>query len=64
MPMSPLTIPQWSMITALVMTVSGASALVGCACPSRPGSLAAAEDDLFAVGGEIVLDLDDQLRVG
>ena len=40
MPMSPLTIPQWSMITALVMTRSQCSGLIGSSsghwsCPSR-----------------------------
>ena len=40
MPMSPLTIPQWSMITALVMTRSQCGGLIGSSsghwsCPSR-----------------------------
>ncbi len=63
---SALTIPQWSRMTALVMTVSAA--------PSAPGRLplphavadhlAAAELHLLAIGGEILLDLDEKLGVG
>ena len=58
--------PQWSRITALVMTVSTApSARVAWLwpMPSR-NHLAAAEFDLLAVNRAVALDLDDELGVG
>ena len=67
MPMSAFTMPQWSMITALVMTVSSvASARVAradCPMPSRitlpPPNFASSPG-----GGEVALDADEQLGVG
>ena len=54
------------MMTALVMTVSTAPrARVDLALPHAVADhLAAAELHLLAVGGEILLDLDEQLGVG
>ena len=65
-PTSAFTIPQWSRMTALVMTVSTAPrALRRLRLPHAVADhLAAAELHLFAVGGEVLLDLDDELRVG
>jgi hypothetical protein len=65
-PTSALTMPQWSTISALVMTVSTAP------CGARhlalahavADHLAAAELHLLAIGGEILLDLDDELGIG
>ena len=68
MPMSPLTIPQWSMITALVMTRSQCFGLIGSSERALvlpvPDRLAAAEDRLLAVVAVVLFDLDDQLGVG
>ena len=66
MPTSAFTIPQWSRMTALVMTVSTAPrARVVCALPHAVADhLAAAELHLLAIGGEILLDLDEELGVG
>ncbi len=65
-PISALTIPQWSRISALVMTVS--------AVPLGPrrlrlahavaNGLAAAELHLLAIDGEVALHLDDQRGIG
>ena len=65
-PTSALTIPQWSRMTALVMTVSTAPrASRGLRLPHAVADhLAAAELHLLAVGGEILLDLDHELGVG
>ena len=64
MPISALTIPQWSRINALVMTVSSASS------SSRAGlahaianDFAAAEFHFFAVDGEVFFDFDNELGV-
>ena len=69
MPMSALTMPQWSMISALVMTRSSApcSALAhggGTLAHAVANHFAAAEGDLVAVDGEIFLDFDDQFGIG
>ena len=66
--MSPLTMPQWSMITALVMTRSQCSGLIASsnghwARPSRI-DLPPPKIDFLAVDGVVLLDLDDQLGVG
>ena len=65
-PTSALTMPQWSRISALVMTVSTAPCAVGdLALPHAVADhLAAAEFHLLAVNGEILLDLDDEVGVG
>ena len=68
MPMSPFTIPQWSMMIALVMTRSQCVGFIG----SWSGALvlpvadrlAAAEDRLLAVVAVVFLDLDDEFGVG
>ena len=66
MPMSALTMPQWSRISALVMTVSTAPSARGRLrlAHAVADHLAAAELDLLAVDGAVVLDLDEQLGVG
>ena len=66
MPTSALTMPQWSRISALVMTVSTAPGAIGdCALAHAVADhLAAAELHLLAVDGEVLLDLDDQIGVG
>ena len=65
MPMSALTMPQWSTISALVMTVSTTSACAALALAHAVADdLAAAELHLLAVDGAVALDLDDQLGVG
>ena len=66
MPMSALTMPQWSRMTALVMTVSTAPSArrrLGLA-HAVADHLAAAELDLLAVDRAVALDLDDELGVG
>ena len=65
MPTSARTMPQWSRITALVMTVSSApSARGGQRLVHRLADrLAAAEDRLLAAEGEVLLDLDPQVGV-
>jgi hypothetical protein len=65
-PISAFTMPQWSRISALVMTVSTApSALRTLALAHAVADdLAAAELHLLAVDGEILLDLDDEIGVG
>jgi hypothetical protein len=63
--MSALTMPQWSTISALVITVSATSAGQLLALPHAVADhLAAAELHLLAVDREVVLDLDPQLGVG
>ena len=66
MPTSAFTMPQWSTISALVMTVSAAPCLlVTCDLAHAVADhLAAAEFHLLAVGGEILLHLDDEIGVG
>ena len=65
MPMSALTMPQWSTISALVMTVSATCARHALALPHAVADhLAAAELHFLAVDGEVLLDLDPQLGVG
>ena len=65
MPMSALTMPQWSTISALVMTVSATSAAHALALAHAVADhLAAAELHFLAVDGEVLLDLDQQLGVG
>ena len=66
MPMSALTMPQWSTISALVMTVSTAPCAVGdCALAHAVADhLAAAELHFLAVDGEVLLHLDRQIGVG
>ena len=57
--------PQWSRMSALVITVSatlGAAALA--LAHAVADHLAAAELHLLAVDGEVALDLDDQVGVG
>ena len=63
---SALTMPQWSMISALVMTVSTApSRLRGLRLAHAVADhLAAAELHFLAVDGEVALDLDEQVGVG
>ncbi len=65
-PISALTIPQWSRISALVMTVSAVPlARVGLRLPHAVANgLAAAELHLLAIDGEVALHLDDELGVG
>ena len=68
-PMSALTMPQWSMTSALVMTVSATSRRDALALAHAVADrLAAAELHLLAVAAGaqrvVVLDLDDQLGVG
>ncbi len=67
--MSALTMPQWSMTSALVMTVSAVSRRDALALAHAVADrLAAAELHLFAVAAGaqrvVVLDLDDQAGVG
>ncbi len=66
MPTSALTMPQWSRMSALVMTVSTAPCLlVICDLPHAVADdFAAAEFHFFAVGGEILFNFDDQIGVG
>ena len=65
MPMSALTMPQWSTMSALVMTVSATLADDALALPHAVADhLAAAELHFLAVDGEVLLDLDPQLGVG
>ena len=65
MPMSALTMPQWSTISALVMTVSATSGVRALALPHAVANhLAAAELHFLAVDGEVLLDFDRQLGVG
>ena len=65
-PTSALTMPVWSMISALVMTVSTApSARAGLGLAHAVADhLAAAELHLLAVDGEVLLHLDDEVGVG
>ncbi len=66
MPTSALTMPQWSRISALVMTRSSApSARVRLVLPHAVAQgLAAAELGFVAVSGVIALDFDNQLGIG
>ena len=66
MPTSAFTMPQWSTISALVMTQSTAPLRVGhLALPHAVADhLAAAELHLLAVGREVALDLDHEIGVG
>ena len=63
---SALTIPQWSTIVALVMTVSTAPRARGdlALAHAVANDLAAAELHLLAIGGEVLLDLDEEFGVG
>ena len=65
-PISALTMPQWSRISALVMTVSTAPCLlvIWRLAHAVADHLAAAEFHLLAIDGEILLDLDDEVGVG
>ena len=64
-PMSALTMPQWSTISALVMTVSAQSFARALALAHAVADhLAAAELHLLAVDREVALDLDDEVGVG
>jgi hypothetical protein len=64
-PTSALTMPQWSMINALVISVSTTSAANSWLWPMTVADdFAATEFHFFAVGGEVFLDLDPQLGVG
>ena len=65
-PISAFTMPQWSRISALVMTVSTAPwrARALALAHAVADHLAAAELHLLAVGREVLLDLDEQLGVG
>ena len=64
MPTSALTMPQWSRISAFVMTTSTQSAAFALALAHAVADhLAAAELDLVAVDGVVGLDLDDELGV-
>ena len=63
--MSALTMPQWSTISALVMTVSATSGGHALALAHAVADhLAAAELHFLAVDGVVLLDLDPQLGVG
>ncbi len=67
MPMSAFTMPQWSMIRALVITRSSAPCCArgaGALAHAVADDFAAAERDLVAVDGEVVLDFDDQFGIG
>src|SRR3979490_62507 len=67
MPISALTMPQWSRITALGMTVSTAPPLRAPRLPlphAVADHLAAAELDLLAVDRAVALDLDNELGIG
>ena len=64
-PMSALTMPQWSTMTALVMTVSITSARIALRLAHAVADhLAAAEFHFLAIDGVIVFDFDEQFGVG
>ena len=65
-PTSALTMPQWSRISALVMTVSTAPCLLLSLALAHAVTdhLAAAEFYLLAVAAEVLLHLDDDVGVG
>jgi hypothetical protein len=64
-PISALMMPQWSRISALVMTVSTApSARLRWLCHAVADHLAAAELDLLAIDRAVGFDLDEELGVG
>ncbi len=65
-PTSAFTMPQWSRISALVITVSTAPRCVRrlALAHAVADDLAAAELHLLAVGGEVALDLDHEVGIG